>query len=156
MTNATASDMAPVAATVGHNSNPLELLDSIYVQQVEWTNTLYKSANERLLGLLSDCVKAYYVLHKDRYASKCLTQQLKDWRLVERDGTHLATRIVRYVFRLNNSRTSAYARVVRAAIDKKLEASQVAAWVTDQGGIESVRLGSDGVSDTEKRAQLLG
>jgi hypothetical protein len=133
----------------------MPMLDKLHAQQVEWNDTLYKSANDRLLVLLGECLAAYEVLRDDRAACKQLNARLAQLGLGAREGTHLTMRIVRYVFRITNSRASAYARVLRSAAEHKVDALQLKQWVTETGGIEAVRRKSKGgLTPAQMAAQL--
>ena len=145
------------AGNIGHNSQgaALSMLDKLHTQQVEWRDTLYKSANDRLLGLLSECLEAYKLLKDDKIACKVVNARLTDLGLGAREGTHLTMRVVRYVFRITNSRAAAYARVLRAAMDHKIDPMGLKEWVIGLGGVEAVRrLSKSSVSPAEIAKQV--
>ena len=147
--------MPPDEGTASNRTarSALDMLDRLYNEQIEWTNTLYKSANDRLLSLLGECIDAFNLLKADPTARKVLDARLKEIKLDPRAGTHLATKVVRYVFRLSNGRASAYARVLRVAIDSKVEPLKLGAWVAAEGGIEAVRRAPKGVNAKELAKQ---
>ncbi len=121
------------------NAKNLDFLDKLHDEQQTWNSTLYASANSKLLALLSDCLAAYQRLYRDRHMLKAFTVKLEASSIPFNAGTHLTSKIIRYVFRLYNSRTAAYARVLRAALSAKKEPNELAAWVVGLGGIENVR-----------------
>ncbi len=126
-------------ASLSNSANAVAMLDKLRVQQVEWNEKHYKGTMDRLLALLGECLDVYGLLQKDKKARKVLDAKLKELELLPRDGLHLSTRVVRYVFRLTNSRAAAYARVLRAAAEARVEAGKLGSWVAEQGGIEAVR-----------------
>ena len=139
----------------------LALIEQVRAAQDAWHSTMFKSTNDKLLSLLADCLKAYRAL-ADAGANARLAFQKKLAKegLSYKEGVHLSTKIVHYVFRLRTGRASVYARVLRAAIRNKVEADVLPQWVESEGGIESVRRrGADEVSpskkarETGKRAQ---
>lgn len=145
------------AGNIGHNSTAvaMPMLDKLYTQQVEWRDTLYKSANERLLGLLSECLEAYKLLKDDKIACKLLNARLGELGLGAREGTHLTMRVVRYVFRITNSRAASYARVLRAALEHNIGSVALKEWVIEKGGVEGVRrLNKSGVSPAQVAKQV--
>lgn len=121
------------------NAKNLDFLDKLHDEQQAWSTTLYASANNKLLAMLAECLAAYNRMCGDRKMLKQFTLKLEALNVPFNTGTHLTSRIIRYVFRINNSRTAAYARVLRAALDAKKEPGDLAAWVVSLGGIENVR-----------------
>lgn len=135
------------------NATSLDFLDKLHDDQQNWNTTLYASANSRLLTLLSECLAAYHRLSGDRRMLKLFTVKLDALGIPYNAGTHLASKIIRYVFRLYNSRTAAYARVLRTALDLKKAPNELAAWVVNLGGIENVRRLSKSGKTPTKQAQ---
>lgn len=117
----------------------LALLDQLQADQKNWHATIYKNASDKLLDMLALCQTAFQQLRGDRPALKALADKLKDAGITFNAGTHLSSRIVRYVFCMHNSRTAVYARVLRAAIEAKIPPQDLPEWVNRQGGIEYVR-----------------
>lgn len=137
--NTPAQGQNAALSTVGHNGGIMGTLDSLYQKQVSWANTALKVANEGLIDLLGECVSVYYQLQKDAVARKHLAVALCALGLEAKDGVHLATRVTRYVFRLNNKRVTGYASIVRAAIHDKCNQTDFAKWVKDCGGLDQAR-----------------
>lgn len=123
----------------GHNGGIMGTLDRLYQKQVYWANNALKAANDGLLDLLGECLSVFYQLQNDGAARKHLSFALKELGLEAKDGVHLATRVTRYVFRLNNKRVTGYASIVRAAIDAKRVQEDFGAWVKECGGLDQVR-----------------
>jgi hypothetical protein len=140
-----ASDMA--------TSYSLERLNELHKQQLEWTEKHYKPTNDALLKLLTGCLEMCQAISLSRKLSKALTEKLIENKITFNDGTDLSTKVVRYVFRIESKRVFTYSRVLRIAMQKKVNATAFAAWVTDQGGIEDVSsLDANGVSASKRRA----
>lgn len=134
------------------DTNALDFIDKLQADQQVWHSGLYASANEKLLALLADCLLAYSKLRDDRRALKVFKIRAKDLSIPFNAGTHLASIVVRYVFRIHNSRAAVYARVLRAALDEKIAPEQLPAWVTNVGGIENVqRPSKSNMSATQQR-----
>ena len=152
-----ANSVSMTKATKGNNSKAgvMPMLDKLHTQQVEWNNTLYKASNDGLFAMLGECLEAYKLLQLDRTACKLLNARLEALGLAAKEGTHLTTRVVRYVFRIANSRAAAYARVLRAAVDHKVEPLKLKLWVIEQGGIEAVRRLNKGGATPAQRAKQL-
>lgn len=122
------------------NRDPLALLERVRVEQEHWRTTMYESTNAKLLSLLSDCLDAYYQLSAGKADKrKAFNDKLATEGLTYKEGVHLSTKIVHYVFRLRTGRAVVYARVLRLAIEAQVEALTLSSWVTAQGGVEAVR-----------------
>jgi hypothetical protein len=122
------------------NLDPLAFIDRVRVAQEEWNEKMFQGTNARLLSLLADCHAVYDALTAAGVTKrKAFTAKLAKEGLTYKEGVHLSTKIVHYVFRTKNARTTVYARVLRAVISNKVEADKLSAWVTEQGGIEAVR-----------------
>ena len=127
------------AAGNGNNKGTIAMLDRLHKQQVTWTDTVFKAANDGLITLLGECVDAYAALRKDADERKAVAAALKGLDLEANDGTHLATRVVRYVFRAKTTRVARYAAIVRSAIEHKIDGMAFAKWVKEQGGLDAIR-----------------
>lgn len=118
----------------------LDFIEDIYKEQEDWKNTIYKSANDKLLVLLSKCLEAYTMLGaEDAKGRKAFYAKLEALGYENKSNAHLTTKLVTYVFRLKGGRANVYARVLRAALDAKVEHTKLAEWVQGKGGIEAVR-----------------
>jgi hypothetical protein len=145
--------MAAKFATDMANSHSLERLNELHKQQLEWTEKHYKPTNDALLKLLAGCLEMCQTISLSRKLSKALTEKLIENKITFNDGTDLSTKVVRYVFRIESKRVFTYSRVLRIAMQKKVNATKFATWVTDQGGIEDVSsLDANGVSASKRRA----
>lgn len=151
-TNNTKADKA-----IQSNLDPLAFIDRVRVAQDEWNEKMFQGTNARLLSLLADCHAVYDALTAAGVSKrKAFTAKLEKEGFKYKEGVHLSTKIVHYVFRMKNARTTAYARVLRAAISNKVEAEKLPAWVTAQGGIEAVRRHSADKTSPAKVARELG
>jgi hypothetical protein len=129
-------------------------LDRVHDDQVEWNTTLYRTANEKLYSLLGSCLKVMYVLSSNKKLKKELDAKLTSLTIPYNAGTHLSTKIVRYVFRISNKRANAYARVVQSAFEHKKSPDNLPSWITQEGGIEAIRLNTKGPSKEEIRERI--
>lgn len=145
--------------TAAHKPNldPLAFIDSVRDAQDTWHNTMFKGTHARLLALLADCHAAYDALTAaGANKRKAFMAKLAKEGFTYKEGVPLSTKIVHYVFRMQNARTTAYARVLRAAINNKVEPHKLPVWVSDQGGIEAVRRRPAGQLSPSKVARDLG
>ena len=139
------------------NKTAIDYIDQIHKEQEVWKNTVYKSANDKLLALLSKCLEAYKMLAaEEAKVRKAFYAKLEALGYENKSGAHLTTKLVTYVFRVKGGRADVYARVLRAALEANVEPAKLAGWVQDKGGIEAVRReranGANGVA-TEKHKQ---
>jgi len=139
------------------NLDPLAFIDRVRVAQDEWNEKMFQGTNARLLALLADCHAAYDALTAAGVAKRQLfTAKLAKEGFTYKDGVHLSIKIVHYVFRMRTARATAYARVLRAAINNSVEPHALPAWVAEQGGIEAVRRSSATKPSASKLARDLG
>ena len=153
MTNDT--DVAISNNNTVNNSNALTQLEALYAEQITWNDTLYKASTTQLYSMLAGCLDVCEQLKGEIKRRKLLDNWLAAAGLKFNEGTALATKVVRYVFRIDNKRSSIYSRVLRIAIADGVKAEGFAAWVIECGGIEEVRrTAASGVSAAAKKKQI--
>jgi hypothetical protein len=76
-------------------------LNALYDARVVWENGVYKTSNDELYNLLDKCLVLFKELTGERSLIKELNELLEARGAKLTNGTSLATKIVRYVFRLN-------------------------------------------------------
>ena len=143
-TTTTTSAQSTSAIAIANSNDALVLLDKLHQEQEQWSATLYKTAQDKLIAMLGECMTAYKWLNDDDKQRKLFNARLKALNMEMRAGTDLSTRIVRYVFRLTGGRMHAYARVIREAIHAQKEPAELAAWIAINGGIEGIRTSKSG------------
>ncbi len=136
----------PQSSPIASNSNrPLIIteLDKLCNKREEWELNAYKRSNDQLYEILAQCLTIYEKLsedHKQRQLFRSFCEDLKkEGVLTFNDGTHLTTRIVRYVFRNCGKRSFAYAKALQVAQAAKITPKQLPNWLIEQGGVEQVR-----------------
>lgn len=109
----------------------------------EWEQNAYRTSNEGLYAILAVCLDVYQQLkgtsNKQISERKKLTKALKEVGFASNEGTHLSTKIVRYVFRTGKNRTSVYSRVIACADEHHQNALSLPKWISENGGIEEIR-----------------
>ena len=118
-------------------------LSELCDKREEWEQNAYRTSNEGLYAILAVCLDIYQQLKgtsaKQIAERKKLTTALKEAGLTSNGGTHLTTKIVRYVFRSGKHRTSVYSRVIACADEHYQDASSLPKWISENGGIEEIR-----------------
>lgn len=121
-----------------------------------WNDSTYKKANDELYALLSEC---YSVTADIRAQSTAVVRELntllRDKGLTFNDGTRLETKVVRVVFGDIGKRAHIYARVLVNAREQNVTATKLAEWLTEQGGVESVRRQHKGLSPSQVKQQRI-
>jgi len=119
-------------------------LTSLTAERKEWETTLLRKSNDALYQLLTQCYELFEQMSgstKEAIESlKALTAVCAEnnYRFV--DSTPLITKVIKCIFGVDRRRVSAYSIVLREATSKKIEPANLAAWLTEQGGVEQVRL----------------
>ena len=123
----------------------VQSLDGLSVRRQQWEATDYKKANEGLYALLADCLAVYQSkflkgADADRKAlRKELVSRLQAAKIkVQKNSTTLIM-LTRYVFGSDRKRAHGYAYVLAAAISRDVAASNLPAYITEQGGIEEIK-----------------
>lgn len=109
-----------------------------------WQDTVYKTSNDMLYGILADCYALYADMCGKSPQAAALREALKR-KLAARnikcsEGTHTMAKIVRCVFDGDRRRISAYSRALQAALSEKVPADGLAKFISDAGGVEELRL----------------
>src|SRR5574343_891780 len=126
-------------------SGIVQQLNVLCARRQQWEATDYKKANDGLYALLSDCLGLFeqQYLHVDVLQKKALRESLVQSltaagiRVVK--TSHTLTMLVRYVFQSDRNRAHGYANVLIAAITHGKTASELVAWIYEQGGIEEIK-----------------
>ena len=154
--NANSSTSAKKNVKPATNSNPLAQLEALHTEQKTWSDTLYKNSTTQLYRMLADCLDVWDQLKSNRTQRQELDHWLDTAGLKSKSDTHLTTKIVRYVFRINTKRSQIYARVLRIAGDEGIKAENFVRWVIEHGGVEEVRRqNANGASPLAIAAQIV-
>lgn len=134
-------------------------LDTLCAKREEWELNAYKRSNEQLYEILSRCLYIYQKLSDDfkqRKLFRLICDELKKSKVITfNDGTHLTTRIVRYVFRSCNKRSFAYAKAIAVAHAANVKPTDLPRWLTEQGGVEQVRRSAtNGISPSQQAENM--
>ncbi|WP_187431757.1 hypothetical protein ROLI_025460 [Roseobacter fucihabitans] len=131
--------------------------DDLIEKRKAWEEGSYKRSNEELYALLSDCLKFYFEIVDDVSKSRALNSYLRMKEIEFKDGTSLATRIVRAVFNSNfQKRAYTYARVITVAAAEMKRNHNLSDFITARGGVDEIRRAKpDGKSPAEVRRERI-
>jgi hypothetical protein len=123
-------------------------LKNLTARREDWESGFFRSSNRALYAILGDCLKLYYRVstHAEGFRKvqmaviKHLEENLAGRGIRSTKDTHLATKIVRYVFSTDRKRACAYSIVIRSAISEKVAPDAMVEFIEDRGGIEEIRL----------------
>lgn len=96
-------------------------------------------SNAQLYGILADCLRVYQDLVRDSNAQKEFRDKYKRQKLTLTKRSPLQAQIIRYVFKLDRRKLSAYARVIEVAHRENTKSYELSAWIIENGGIEEIR-----------------
>lgn len=147
-------------AATANSLNPVQLnheLDSLIDARQAWETGSYKKSNDELYGILDRCYHSYQQIKGNRKLIKKLNEKLASQGVKVREGTDLATKIVRCVFGDCGKKAFTYARVIKTADLEKDDKQTLPAFIAAAGGIEEIRKGykPGELKSHEKRAKLI-
>ena len=127
-------------------------------QRIEWEEGVYRTSNQALYAILSECLQYGADLptteaNKERRAALDMFYKQRGYRI--KKETPLMTRIVRAVFGdIDRRRISTYSLVLRQAKKEAVLTEAFADWVEQRGGVQEVRLArSDTFVSPKAKAQ---
>jgi hypothetical protein len=141
-TNVVANDKAIVAQSPANVI--FTALTELEQQRIEWEDGVYRTSNQALYAILSQCLQYGLDLpttqaNKDRREALDEFYKQRGYRI--KKETPLMTRIVRAVFGdIDRRRISTYSLVLRQAKNEAVEPDNFADWVEKKGGVQEVRL----------------
>lgn len=120
-----------------------KVLADLETQRVVWEEGVYRTSNLALYALLAHCLAIAQAdtpeLAKQRNAGLEAFYKLRGYSY-KKDAPP-ATRVVKAVFgNVDRRRLSTYSLVLREAIKKRVQATQLAEWIEQNGGIQEIRL----------------
>lgn len=125
-------------------SQPLtKVLADLETERVTWEEGVYRTSNQTLYAVLAKCLAIAQAdtpeLAKQRNAGLEAFYKLRGYSY-KKDAPP-ATRVVKAVFgNVDRRRLSTYSLVLREAIKKRVQATQLAEWIEQNGGIQEIRL----------------
>ncbi len=135
------------------------VLNDLIAEKDAWFNNAYKTSNDQLYALLAKCYGFYEQLKTGEDSAK-LRKEL-DAYITEKyykfsAGSHTLTKIVKCVFGADRRRVSAYSIVLRTALAKQLQVTDIANFIRESGGVEEVRLSKSPNAMTAKQKAEAG
>ncbi len=120
-------------------------LDQLSTARDKWEKTEYKKANDSLYDLLSQTYAVYEQLFVDaatdadrKTLRMTLEEKLKaDGVKVQKTSTTMGL-LIRFVFKSDRKRVMRYRYAIEAAKSHGVNATQMAKWLSDNGGIDAV------------------
>lgn len=105
----------------------------------QWTSgTLIKSNQER--NLILEGVYTLYLAGKNSTPIKTAVDDFaSSQNITFKQGTGLATKLIRSIFQFDHKKSSSYATVLRVADAKKILGGKFAEFIAESGGLEAVR-----------------
>jgi hypothetical protein len=146
---AQASDKSHVAINAG------KLLVAMEASRISWEQGAYRTSNLELYNVLAECLlfAGELPVAESKQRSAALEIFFKERGYKYKKDSHIIARVVRAVFgNIDRRRISTYVLVLRQAQKSKVEATQLAQWIEDGGGIQEIKLSRSAtfVSPTSK------
>lgn len=153
---ATASAQLPTNVILYCKPEPVAMatrLSELQAQREAWEIKVFKNSNDALYKLLAQCHRIHINLtHTER-------TELNEYCVANgisfNENTESVTKIVRSVFGVDRRRISTYVLVLRAAREQAVSAAGFTAWITNEGGVQEIRLRrSPNYRSTGERASI--
>jgi len=130
-------------------------LDELCEKSHTWDATAFKTANESLWNILSQCLALDEELNGSGKEVKAKREELKGYCEAKgyrfKTSTERIVKIVKCVFGENRRRVSAYSLALRSAKEHKIGSAGLVEWLRENGGVEEVRLKSNPNHKTDKQ-----
>jgi len=135
--------------------NATKLLAGMEAKRISWEQGAYRTSNLELYNVLAECLlfSGELPVGESKQRSAALESFFKERGYKYKKDSHIIARVVRAVFgNIDRRRISTYVLVLRQAQKSKVEATQLAQWIEDGGGIQEIKLARSAtfVSPTEK------
>ena len=118
-------------------------LDAMEAKRISWENNEYKASNIVLYNLLADCLAFSRPLEPNiaKYRNMKLEDFFAKRQYFFKKDAKLSAKVTRAVFgNIDRKRLSTYAIVIDAALRAKIEPANLPAWITKEGGVQSIKL----------------
>lgn len=123
-------------------------LKAIASERKLWESNAYRTSNQQLYAILSNCYAFYLAMAETGDDAKTLRKELNSFMKSNsircNKGTHGLAKIVKCVFfdgneLIDRRRISAYSLALRCALDASVKPAALAQFIDDRGGIEELR-----------------
>jgi len=142
--NVVSNDKAPPASDKSHIAiNAGKLLATMEASRITWEQGAYRTSNLELYGVLADCLlfSGELTVAESKQRSAALEAFFKERGYRYKKESHIIARVVRAVFgNIDRRRISTYVLVLRQAQKANIEATQLAQWIEESGGIQEIKL----------------
>lgn len=119
-------------------------IEQLVIERQVWENTVYRTSNEMLYGLLQKCYAMYKRMEGMSTEAVLLRANLADYINLKGikciKSSHTIVKIVKCVFGDDRRRASAYGIVLRAALAEKVLIEEIPSYIRTKGGVEEIRL----------------
>lgn len=135
--------------------NATKLLSGMEAKRISWEQGAYRTSNLELYNVLAECLlfSGELPVGESKQRSAALESFFKERGYKYKKDSHIIARVVRAVFgNIDRRRISTYVLVLRQAQKSRIEATQLAKWIEDGGGIQEIKLARSAtfVSPTDK------
>lgn len=130
-------------ATSSSSNVPSKLLGDMEASRITWEQGAYKTSNQALYEILSQCMSfcGELGLGEAKQRSEALESFYKARGYKYKKELPLANRVVRAVFGdVNRRRISTYALVIRQAQKENVPYANLPSWIETKGGIQEITL----------------
>jgi hypothetical protein len=159
----------PVVENKGVAVASIELsIASLVAARKEWEAGVYRVSSLQLYSILANCL-SYYDALKDAKDDDMISIQFNQFcekhDIKFKKGTQKILKVVKCVFydealdrnaQRDRRRISAYATVLRLAINKEVPSEKLVSWIETNGGIEDIRVGKTAKANAEAAALQTG
>lgn len=132
-----------------------QFFDELVVEREFWQDNAFRTSNDQLYGLMQKCYQFYSDLGAGTAQAAGMRDGLNSYIALKgylfTKATHTLTKIVKCVFGVDRRRVSAYSIALRFALDNKIAVHDLPAFISDNGGVEQMRLAKSPTSMTPKQ-----
>ena len=131
------------------------VLGQLVSEREQWEAAALRTSNEQLYVLLQKCYRLYKLMEGSGQQAAQLRKGLQEY--IDANGyrftksSHTLTKIVKCVFGVDRQRVSNYSIALRAALAQKIASQDVAAFISNAGGVQEIRLAKSGNLMTAKQ-----
>lgn len=130
-------------------------IEQLVIERETWENTVYRTSNDMLYGLLQKCYALYKRMEGMSAEAVTLRENLTSYINLKGikcvKSSHTIVKIIKCVFGDDRRRASAYGIVLRAALSEKIAVDAVPSYIRNKGGVEEIRLAKSPNAMTPKQ-----
>jgi hypothetical protein len=119
-------------------------IEQLVIERQVWENTVYRTSNDMLYGLLQKCYALYKRMEGMGAEAVTLRENLTSYINLKGikcvKSSHTIVKIIKCVFGDDRRRASAYGIVLRAALAEKVLVEGIPTYIRTKGGVEEIRL----------------